>query len=138
MIEKGLYALLSGTAGVTALTSTRIFPNKAPQKADTPYIVYSRTGNDRRQCLNGPSKTKRATFSVTCVGEDYDEAKLVCAAVTAAIGDDGAYYTGTWDGKAVIGAYWDNDAEDFNPGLEKDDAGTHEIPMSLVVWYQTS
>jgi len=46
MIGKALYGKLSATAAVTALVSTRIFPDMATQDATYPFIVYT---NDATQ-----------------------------------------------------------------------------------------
>lgn len=40
-IGAGIYGILSGDATLTAIVSTRIYPDVAPQNADNPCIVFS-------------------------------------------------------------------------------------------------
>lgn len=49
-----IYSLLSNDAAVTAIVSTRIYPNAAPQGVDGDYIVYHRIDAN-------PSDTKQST-----------------------------------------------------------------------------
>lgn len=133
MIEKGFYALLAATSGVTSLVSTRIYPGKAPQNAGTRYVVYRRTMNEQRRHLKGSSNLKRAVISVECFGATYDQAKELYSAVYAAIGENGT--TATWDSQSVKIAYWEDDSDDYVPPQTKDDVGVHSILMELVVWY---
>lgn len=44
--ESQLYTLLTGTAAVTALVSTRIYPDEAPPGVTMPFVVYQRISTD--------------------------------------------------------------------------------------------
>ena len=134
MIEKGLYSLLAGTAGVTAIVSTRIYPNYAPQNAGTRYIVYRRVTSERVRHLRGSGGKRRAMIQVECYGATALEAKALWEAVEAAIGNDG--FTGTWDGQAVAVAFWEDDSDDFVPPQASSDRGKHVVSADLVVWYE--
>ena len=54
-IEAGLYAHLVGSAGVTALVATRVYPLLVPQDATLPAIAYQRISGPRDHTHDGPS-----------------------------------------------------------------------------------
>lgn len=88
-VETDLYDTLSGAAGVTALVSTRIYPNLAPESATLPYIVYSVVQADRYHTLIGSGDPANYRFQMECVGTTYASAKSVSAAVIAALQGNG-------------------------------------------------
>lgn len=133
MIEKGLYALLAATPGVTALCSTRIYPRKSPQKADKPYVVYQRKRNSRPRYLTTSSGVADATLQVDCLATTYDAAKALGEAVRAVV-DDGLEGV-TWDGHLVQDAHWDDDFDDFDEPEVDDDGGAFYVSLALEVWY---
>lgn len=135
-IEKGLYSLLAGTAGVTSLISTRIYPNHAAQNAGSRYVVYQRVTTEVRRHLKGASNLKRATIQVDSYGSTYSEAKELGDAVRAAISENG--YSGTWDNQTVLLAFWDDDSDGYVGPQVNDDGGKHFVSMDLVVWYRPS
>lgn len=85
-LESGLYTLLSGNAGVTALVSTRIYPTIAPTDVTRPFIVYNRTGSEPAD-LAGRDAIEFARVTIDCYADDVDEAATIGRAVMAAIED---------------------------------------------------
>lgn len=84
--ETELYATLSGAAGVTALVSTRIYPDIIPQDADLPAIAYQRTGTEFLNTIHGGAPLGHAaTLEITCVGETRPAANAIANAVVAAL-----------------------------------------------------
>lgn len=47
VLEEGLYSYLSTFAGLTALVSTRVYPDKIPQGATLPCLTYQRISTPR-------------------------------------------------------------------------------------------
>lgn len=88
-VETDLYDALSAAAGVTALVSTRIYANLAPESAAVPYIVYSLIQADRFDTLAGVSDPALYRLQIECVGRTYASAKSVSAAVIAALQGNG-------------------------------------------------
>lgn len=84
-LETKLYTLLSGTAGVTALCSTRIYPLVAPQEAALPLVVYTRISSGREYSLSGYSGFENLRMQIDCYGETYSDTKALSEAVVAAI-----------------------------------------------------
>lgn len=90
--ETGLYSKLTGTAGVTALISARVYAITMPQNATLPAAVYYRVGTPRYRDLDGPDAIETPLFQITCWADDPAEAKAVADAIRTAIDGD----SGTW------------------------------------------
>lgn len=70
MIEKAIYARLAAVAGVSALVSSRIYPQLAPQDTALPYIVFRETSSQVYQSKT-PSADglTRSELEVHCVAD---------------------------------------------------------------------
>ena len=88
-IESDLYATLSGAAGVTALVSTRIYPNLVPENVANPCIDYSLITGTKLHTLIGQNDMRRALIQISCHGDTYASAKAVAVAVIAALQGNG-------------------------------------------------
>jgi len=65
-LESSLYGSLSAFAGLTALVSDRIYPVRAPQDADTPYVVFSRISSAREQSVTRAIGATAARLQFSC------------------------------------------------------------------------
>jgi len=83
--ETVLYSTLSGAAGVTALVSTRIYPDVAPQEGSLPAITFERTGTEYHNTIHGTVIATVAALDVWCMGATRASAEAVCDAATAAV-----------------------------------------------------
>jgi hypothetical protein len=83
--ETDLRALLAGTAGVTALVSTRIAADRIEQGVARPFVVYSRTASDPLVSIDGAHLKTMATLEVSCWGDTRASADAVADAVTTAV-----------------------------------------------------
>lgn len=97
--EADLQTLLAGTAAVTAICSTRIAQDRAEQDWARPFVIYTRTGTERFQTLDGSTPDEKVTFAVECWADTRLVADALADAVTTAIdgGDNGTildYATG--------------------------------------------
>ena len=88
-IESDLYATLSGDAGVTALCSTRIYPNLAPESVTFPYCAYQMVSGLRLSTITGVGDALRKRLQISCHANTYSEAKALAVAVEAALDGDG-------------------------------------------------
>lgn len=85
---KSIFYLLSNAAAVTAIVGTspkRIFPNRAPQVYEDPYITYMQIGavpTDQKDAVSGFDKVD---FDVDCWCKDYTVLNTLAAAVRAAL-----------------------------------------------------
>ena len=82
--ESSLYSLLSGNGGVTALVSTRIYPDAMPEKTTYPAIVFARIGTEPLVLVHGASGYADMEFSIGCWGETRAAADAVASAVQTA------------------------------------------------------
>ena len=85
MIGKALYGKLSATAAVTALVSTRIFPDMATQDATYPFIVYTNDATQPTDVKDGASPLDVVTMSVMIYSNSYSQAQDIAAAVRTAL-----------------------------------------------------
>ena len=88
-IESELYDTLSGAAGVTALVSTRIYPNLVPENTANPCIDYSLISGTRFHTLMGQNDMRRGVVQISCHADTYAGAKAVADAVIAALQGNG-------------------------------------------------
>jgi hypothetical protein len=84
--ETDLYAVLSGAAGVTALVSTRIYPDVVPEEATLPAIAYQRTSTEYSTTIHGGAPVAETpTIEITCVATTRPGANAVANAVIASL-----------------------------------------------------
>jgi hypothetical protein len=84
-VEADLYSLLSGNAGVAALTSTRIYPDVLPEDCSYPAIVFSRTGTEPIVGVSGNIFGADVTLVISCWSRTRTAADAVAVAVEAAL-----------------------------------------------------
>lgn len=83
--EDSLYSLLSGAAGITALVSTRIYPDAMPEGCAYPAIVYARTGTEPITSISNVNFGADVTLNVQCWGKTRSSADAVAVAVASAV-----------------------------------------------------
>ena len=88
-IEADLYSVLAADAGVSALVSTRIYPNLAPESAANPLITYFMLAGTREHTLPGANNMKRKLVQISCHADTYSGAKALAAAVDSALQNNG-------------------------------------------------
>lgn len=97
MIGKAIYGKLSATTAVTAITSTRIYPDMATQDATYPFIVYSVTDTAPTDIKDGVSSLDVVSVSVMMYAESYAVVLDLSEKVRAALDR----MTGIYDGVNV-------------------------------------
>lgn len=83
--ESSLYSRLSAAAGVTALVSTRIYPDVIPEDAVLPAIAFQRAATDFINTLHGTSLGSTPTLEITCVDSSRVAAIALANAVVQAL-----------------------------------------------------
>ena len=129
VIEEALYAFLAATAGVTALVSTRIYPQVIPQDAVLPAIAYQRISGPRVHSQSGASGLAYPRFQFTCQAATYSAARQVANAVRAAL--DG--YRGTMGGAggvSVGAAFVANEIDGYS-----EESGEHTVRLDVVIYH---
>lgn len=133
-IEEGLAAFLVANAGVNALISGRVYPNKLPQDVTLPAITYQRIDSPRIHAhdSSGATGTARPRMQIDCWAggsEPYKSAKAISDAVRAAL--DGYRGTfGTVNPVTVQSALIQN--ERWN---DQADAGVGRMTCDYIIWH---
>lgn len=65
-VTEAIYTQLSGAAGLSALVSTRVYPELMPQSPTLPAVVYQMISNDREERHGGQTGDARPRFQITC------------------------------------------------------------------------
>lgn len=86
-IEEALYTKLAGTAAVTALVGTRIYPASSVQVTDPQitHVTYEKVDGMPYHTHDGPGTFRRARMSYTAKGPTFASAKAIGDAVLAAL-----------------------------------------------------
>lgn len=138
MLQEGLYAYLAAQAGITTLTSTRIYPLVIPERVYTeatrnPCLVYSVDAKARQVRYAGTDTLVDATVTVDCYATSYASAQALAAAVRAALVD----YTGTWTGNgspqsatSVKHVFIETERDMMDP-----EPGLYRVSQIYTVWY---
>ena len=128
-LEEAVYSRLTGNAGVSALVSTRVYPNKIPQEAALPAVAYQRISARRVKAHAAPTGLARVRVQVTCVSRSYSEVKALAAAVRTAMQG----VMGSVGGVTLQGSWLETDADEYG------DAETlHSVRQDYMIWHTES
>lgn len=92
--EQSLYTLLSENSGVTALVSTRIYPDAMPEGCVYPAVVFSRTGTEPLASISNVSYGSDVTLTIGCWGKTRTSADAVASAIVSALNNTDFFLTG--------------------------------------------
>jgi hypothetical protein len=81
MTGKAIYSLLSASQTLTAIVSTRIFPDMATQTAVYPFIVYSIDGTQPTDTKDGASILDVVDLVILVFANTYSQAQEVAGIV---------------------------------------------------------
>ncbi len=109
-IGLAIYNILANDSDVSALVSTRIYPNVAIQASAFPFVVYQTTGVDPNDTKDGVSTVDGNSFETLCFADTYTEA--VDLATKARVALD--RYSGTVAGIEVQSIQYETSDEDFD------------------------
>lgn len=85
LIEQALYSYLSNYAGLTALVSTRIYPDVCPQEPTLPYVVFQKIHDQPGYVMGGETGISDAVFQFDAVSTSSLEAKNVAEQLRQAL-----------------------------------------------------
>ena len=83
--ESTLYSILSTAAGVTALVSTRIYPDLVPEEKATPYIGFERVGTAPVATIHGTILADEVQMVIACWADTRLAAEQLADAVETAM-----------------------------------------------------
>ena len=139
-MHKAIQEHLAGKSEITALCSTRIFQDDAPDKNSDgttpltkPYITYSQKGNSHTHHLGGDSGLANPMFQIDCWDDNRSGARELFEAVreemdtfTGTMGTDG-------DATTVRSVSLENDLDTFLPGEGSED-GLYGVSSTWEFW----
>lgn len=138
-MEESVTYLLKNTAAITALVSTRIYPDLAADTAALPYIVWRVESENEEQTFTTPTTgyMRQATIVIGCYADRYSTGTQSCRNIAEAVVTALRNYTGlvVAGGKTVlavsevdIGA-----GADYDSGYD-DQRVSREVRLTL--WYR--
>ena len=133
-MKSGLVSLLAGESTVNAICGSRIYVNKAPQKATFPHLVITQMSSEENGSIDGGSGQLRfLTFDIDCRAQTSVKAEELGNAVRTFLDD----YSGA-AGSCTIGAVIMNDeSDDYEPPQDGSDVGVHVVTLDLDVQFNT-
>lgn len=145
MIEKALVAFLKGDGPLSNLCSTRIYPEKAPEKSppaatDLPRITFTRTSTEGIYSQSGVSPLRKATILLECWSTTRLQARQVALVARQAKGKLGVQFdgfAGLMGGFKIQGLFiGTGEIDGYDPPIHADDLGVYSTALELTVWYQ--
>ena len=85
MIEADLYGHLSNDTTLTSLVADRIYPMKAPNGVETPYITYMNVSNIDITSIQGANYANKTRFQIDIFSKSYLETKEILGAVKSSM-----------------------------------------------------
>jgi hypothetical protein len=121
MIQTDIYDVLTGSASVTGIAGSRIYPKRIPQNGQVPAVVYTINDITPVRSLSGESGLDSGIVEIICWAKDYTTAHLLAAAVRSAFVASGI--------AALTGRFQD---------VEDKDTRNFGVTMRLNAWSSSS
>lgn len=137
MIEEGIYSRLTGLTGVSSVVGSKVFPNRIPQGAALPCVMYSKTSSVHDRHLRGATGVAAATFQIDCYASGatgYSTVKSLADAIRLGLDS----YRGLAGDETVLDATLDSQTDFYDPPAHAQDHGTHRVSMDFTITYRES
>lgn len=126
-LEAALYTRLAAYGGLTALTSTRIYPLIIPQDPTYPCLTYQRIDGPRESALNSDMGLPHPRIQIDSWGKTYASAKAVATQVRGALqrwSDSGA-------SPAVLDCLLETDEDGY-----ESETNIFRVRQDWVIWHR--
>ena len=123
-IETAIYTRLQAVSAVTALISTRAYPNVVPQKPTLPFVVYEREDTERISAMGGDVGVVRTDFRIDCYATTYAGVKAVSTAVIGAL----QRFSGTSDSIVILDIFVADESDAY---IEAPDYHVIELTFTI-------
>jgi hypothetical protein len=118
-ISSDIYSLLTNDAGVSALTSTRVYPMNIPQNATLPAITYTQVSENPQVNLEGENALRATRYQFDCFSTTYTGAHALGEALKTAM-ETATAFTSIRENMTDI---YNNDPEQYR------------VMMDFSIWY---
>jgi len=109
-VRDAVYSRLSTHAGLTALTSTRIYTQQVPQNPTYPCVFYEVTGMERISAVNGDSGTLDTEIRTISMASTLSDCQDVADQVRAAL----QRWSGTEATVTIIDTFINSEADYYD------------------------
>ena len=133
-MKSGLVSLLTGEATVSAICSSRVYVNRAPQNAMFPHVIITQMNSEENGTLDGGSGQLRfLDFDIDCKAKSSVQAESLANAVRVFIDD----YSGTAGSFTIGSVLMKDESDDYEPPEDGSDVGVFVVTLDLTVHYNT-
>ena len=131
-MKAGLVALLSAEATITAICSTRVYVQKAPQNAAFPHVIITQMGSEENQALDGGGGDLRfLTFDIDCKAKTSVQSAALGDAVRVFLDD----YSGTAGSKTIRAVILNDESDDYEPPEDGSDVGVFTVTLDVDIQF---
>jgi len=130
-IEEGIKTLLDAEATLTAICSTDIYPNKAPQSAAFPQIVFTQLTSDEYNTLDGGGDVRSIDVDFDCRATRSVTATSLSAALLAYIRD----FTGAAGAETIRAVTVQGEGSDYIAPTDGSDKGVFIKTLDVQIQY---
>lgn len=140
IIEPELAAWIEALGAATSV-GAKCYPwARAPQQAGKPFVLYHRIDGGRIRTLGGPSGLSCPLIQLDVVGRDYQQVRLLAAAIREGLEalTHGSYLKA--GGKrvqvAIVASERDADDGDVQPQHGDEYAAEHRVILETRIWFE--
>jgi hypothetical protein len=126
-IDTAIYTRMTGFAGLSALVSTRVYRQHAPDGPTLPFITFQRIGAARPITLEGEWGYVRALYYFDVFDDEHTSLKLVVTQVLECLNG----LKGTYSGVDIKSILSDDEGDTFETELD-----IHRTTLSFYVTYK--
>lgn len=128
MIHEAVYSRLKNNAGVSAIVSSRVYPQKASQGVSLPCVVYQRIGTTNRFLHHtGTTDSALSRFQIDCWAKTPAQALQLSQAVVGCLHG--------WKGTEGSEQIYYSQVVDTQDGFDLE-TGEYVIPMDVEIFHK--
>lgn len=133
-MKSGLVSLLTGEATVSAICSSRVYVNRAPQNAIFPHVIITQMSSEENGTLDGGSGQLRfLDFDIDCKAKSSVQAESLSNAVRVFIDD----YSGTAGSSTIKAVLLNDESDDYEPPQDGSDVGVFVVTLDVTIQFNT-
>jgi hypothetical protein len=128
----GILSLLINTQSVSSLIGARCYINKAPQKAQLPYVILTQLNSEEFLTIDNTTSTLRSiTIDIDCKGRTFPETEQLANAVRGRLTD----YSGAAGAYTVGASIFNSESHDYEPATDGSDNGIFVITLDYDIMF---